>query len=233
MTEAELSEYIRAHYPRENEAHEWKGWRSIKPNVSSKKGEDLISYVSGIANMEGGAIVIGVEDETLKILGIENFHGFSPENLPHRLCGNCTNLSSEGLLVKTHNTTDTEKTVWIIHVPKHQPRTPVYAHKTAWQRNGDSLVALRPERMRAILREPLALLEDWSSVTVPTASLATLDPKAIEVAKGNYKSKFPHLAKEVDTWSDMTFLNKARVCREGQVTRAAILLLGLPKSGHY
>jgi len=162
MTEAELSDYIRTNYPRENAAHEWKGWASLRSNVSSRKADDLISYVSGIANMEGGAIVIAVEDGTLEISGINTFHDYTPENLPHRLCGNCTNLSSEELWVEEHETSDTGKTVWVVHIPKHQPRSPVYAHKAIWQRNGDSLVAMRPERMRTILTEPLGVVDDWS-----------------------------------------------------------------------
>jgi len=50
-----------------------------------------------------------------------------------------TNLSSEGLTVTEYITEDTDKTVWIIDIPKHQPRLPVYAHKKLWQRVGDSL----------------------------------------------------------------------------------------------
>ena len=148
--------------------------------------------------MEGGAIVIGVEDGTFNVLGIENFHDYTAENLPHRLCGNCTNLSSEGLYVEARTTTDTGKTIWVIHVPKHRPRMPVYAHKTCWQRNGDSLVAMRPERMHAILREPLGSREDWSKAIISEASLEDLDPKAIHVAREKYKGKFPHLTAEVD-----------------------------------
>lgn len=46
----------------------------------------------------------------------------------------CTNLSSEGLDISEYITEDTQKTVWIIHIPKHLPRRPVYAHKKVWQR---------------------------------------------------------------------------------------------------
>lgn len=233
MTEAELSDYIRTNYPRENTAHEWKGWTSLRSNVSSRKADDLISYVSGIANMEGGAIVIGVKDGTFEISGIDTFHDYTPENLPHRLCGSCTNLSSEGLRVEAHETSDTGKTVWIVHIPKHQPRLPVYAHKAIWQRNGDSLVPMRPERMHAILSEPLGVVDDWSRGVIPNATLKALDPQAILMARRNFKGKFPHLAGEVDQWTDETFLNKAKVCINGQVTRTAIILLGLPESTHY
>jgi ATP-dependent DNA helicase RecG len=183
--------------------------------------------------MDGGVIVIGVEDGTLNILGIEDFRDYTAENLPHRLCGNCTNLSSEGLWVEAFETSDTGKIVWVLHVPKHQPRMPVYAHKTAWQRNGDNLVMMRPEKMRAILAEPLVRVEDWSRTVAPGATVKDLDPAAILMARANYKGKFPHLAEETDGWSDETFLSKAKICIDGKITRAAIILLGLPESTHY
>lgn len=46
----------------------------------------------------------------------------------------CANLPSEGLLVEEFITDDSHKTVWVIHVPKHMKRRPVYAHSKAWQR---------------------------------------------------------------------------------------------------
>jgi len=39
--------------------------------------------------------------------------------------------------------------------------------------------------------------------------------------------------KEVDTWSDEVFLNKAKLTIEGRITNTAILLLGKPESLHY
>ena len=37
----------------------------------------------------------------------------------------------------------------------------------------------------------------------------------------------------MDGWDDLTFLNKAKVCIDGQITRTAIILLGKPESTHY
>ena len=130
-------------------------------------------------------------------------------------------------------TSDTQKTVWVIHVPVHLPRRPVYAHKKAWQRSGDSLIELTPEREAALLREPITVIEDWSREICEGATLEDLDPKAIAVARTNFKVKFPHLVDEVGEWSDKVFLNKARLSIDGKITRAAIILLGLSESVHY
>lgn len=233
MTDKDLQAYLQVHYAKENERCEWKNFSTLTHDVSGRKGDDVISYVSAIANMRGGHLVIGVEDKTLNISGIQNFRDYTPENLPARMSGNCTHLITEGLYVESITTTDTGKTVWIIHIPKHAPRKPVIAHKQAWQRIGDSLTKISQEREEAILNEPLHNIEDWSAAIVPDAAIDDLEPKAIAVARENYKNKFPDKAADVDTWDDATFLNKAKVTIKGKITRAAIVLLGKEESEHF
>lgn len=233
MTEGDLKNYLLMYFPKENDGCEWKLFSNLTHSISARKGEDVISYVSAISNVEGGYLVLGVEDGTLNISGIENFHDYTPENLPVRLMGNCTNLNSEGLKVESINTSDTGKTVWIIHIPKHMPRKPVYAHKTAWQRKGDSLIQLTREREDAILVEPIGRTNDWSATICEGASLNDLDDLALAKAKENFKSKFPDLAKDADIWDDITFLNKAKLTIKGSITKTAILLLGKPESEHF
>jgi len=233
MTGKELQDYIQEHFPKENEFCEWKSFRNLKHDISGSKGADVISYVSAIANMQGGNLIIGVEDKTLNITGIQNFHDYTPENLPARLAGNCANLSTEGLYVENHTATDTDKTVWIIHIPKHAPRKPVFAHKQAWQRVGDNLVKLTAEREGVILSEPLSNTEDWSEVIVHGATIEDLDSAAIVKARENYRNKFPEHAKDVEHWDDITFLNKAKAIIKGKITRSAIILLGKAESEHF
>lgn len=233
ITEEELKTLIFAKYPRENASCEWKGYSNLTHCVSGGEGEDIISYVSGIANMEGGHLLIGLEDGTGEILGIKEFHNLTSENLPPRLIGNCTNLSSEGLSVDEITTSDTKKTIWIINIPKHLPRKPVIAHKKAWQRSGESLIELTKEREDVILSEQIHQIEDWSADICEGATVEDLDEEAIKKAHENFITKFPHLKEEASGWDDITFLNKAKVTINGQITNTAILLLGKPESEHY
>ena len=154
MTASELTQYLLTHYPLENEKCEWKAFGNLKNLISGAAGEDVISYVSALSNMEGGCLVLGVEDKSLNIIGIKDFHTYTPENLPGRILGNCTFLVSEGLWVEPITTSDSQKTIWIIHIPKHTPRQPVIAHKKAWQRSGDSLIEMTQSRKETILCEP-------------------------------------------------------------------------------
>lgn len=232
MTKLELEEYIKIKYPKENDACEHKEFKNLKSSVSGRKGEDIISYVSAISNMEGGSLVLGVADKTLEIVGIEDVFDYTAENLPYRLVGNCTNLSTEGLAVEEIITSDTNQRVWIIHIPRHSPRKPVYAHKTAWQRSGDSLIELTFQREAVILSESLFIETDWSAKICKDATLDDLSLEAIEFAKEEYKTKHSKLANEVDKWSIEQFLAKAKLLKNGQITNACMLLLGKDESSY-
>ena len=234
MTAAELQHLLRERFAEENERCEWKEWQSLKSNVAGRKGEDLISYVSALANMDGGCVVIGARDGTLQPTGIADFAGFTEFSLPHRVLGNCPNLPSLGLRVECLHAADTGAVVWVVHVPRHQPRRPVYAHAKAWQRDGDSLVELREDRLAAILAEPL-LGEDWSAAVVSGASLRDLDPQALALARQQFGTKFgrERWAAELPLWNDMQFLDKAKLSIHGEITRAALLLLGRAESVHW
>ena len=227
MNSTELQQLLRARFPAENERHEWKAWRTLKHNVSGSKGEDLLCYVSAVANMDGGCIVIGAEDGTLVPTGIADTGDYSPDNLPHRLLGRCANLPSLGLHVEALHAADTGAQVWVVHVPRHAPRQPVLAHDKAWQRDHDKLVELRPDRLAAILNEPL-VGEDWSAAVVPGATLDDLDPHALALARRQFadKNARQRWAGDIAQWSDATFLDKARLTVHGSVTRAALLLVG-------
>ena len=231
MTAAQLQTWLQRNYPVENERHEWKSWHSLRHNISGTAGEDALSYVSALSNMEGGTLVVGAEDKTLRITGITEFAGFTPENLPQRLAGNCIHLPTEGLRVEPLVTSDTAQVVWLIHVPRHMQRQPVIAHRKAWQRVGSCLLEMRPDRHQAILAELLAG-RDWSAELVPCATLTDLDPSAIAKAREKFTAKHQQerWASEIPSWSTDKFLNQAKINLHGQITRTALLLLGLPQS---
>lgn len=226
MLEKELTQYIKTKYPLENESCEWKEYSSLNHSVKGREGNDIVSYISGISNMEGGVLIIGVNDTTGEIAGIQDFHHYTAENMKIRLAEQIINLPVEGLNIEQITTSDTNRTIWIIHIPKHSPRRIVYAQKTAWQRAGDSLIKITPEREDAILNEPLTITRDWSAETVPNANLADLDPEAIAKARHMYSIKNPRIKEEIKAWDDVTFLNNAKVTIKGHITYAALILLG-------
>lgn len=237
MLEFELQQYLQREYPRENARCEWKEFKNLKNSFSGDEKDDVISYVSVIANMEGGHLVIGVKDKTLEIVGTDvsrlTFNGqpANTQSATFKLTEQCTYLSSEGLSIEEFVTDDTNKRVWIIHIPRHLPRRPVLAHKKAWQRIEDSLVEMTNERMTAILEEPIYTAKDWSAEIIPNATVNDLDEVAVAKARKMFKKVHDRIPEsEVNAWSVEEFLSNSGVMIDGKITRAAILLLGKPSA---
>ncbi len=228
MTEAQLQQYLLRKFPKENEECEWKEFKNLKHSFNGDEGKDVLSYVSALANMNGGYLVIGVADKTLEIVGT-NTYNYDLEKARLRLLDQCANLPSEGLMVEDYITNDTKKTVWVIYVPRHMNRLPIYAHSKAWMRVDDSLIEMTKSRLQRILDErddPY----DWSAEVVEGATLQDLDPEAIKVAREGYKERYPRLAKDADAWPDSVFLDKAYLTVNGKITRTTLLLVGKPES---
>ena len=118
MLELELQQYLSHEYPQENARCEWKEFKNLKKSFCGDEKDDVISYVSAIANMEGGHLVIGVKDKTLEIVGTDisrlTFNGqpANTQSATFKLTEQCTYLSSEGLSIEEFVTDDTNKRVW-------------------------------------------------------------------------------------------------------------------------
>ena len=226
MQESEIQQYLLRNYPQENAHCEWKEFKNLKNSFCGDEKDDVISYVSAIANMEGGHLVIGVHDKTLDIVGTDTYN-YDRQKAILRLTERCVNLSTEGLDIDEFVTDDTNRKVWVIHIPKHLPKRPVFAHNKAWQRIEDSLVEMTAERMSAILDEPIFSETDWSAQIVADAMIEDLDEVAIAKARMMFKkvhSRIP--VAEVNAWTVETFLSKCGIMKNGGITRAAIILLG-------
>ncbi len=105
---------------------------------------------------------------------------------------------------------------------------PVSFYGTAWVRVGSSKTELskQPEKARALWTRG----SDWSAEICEQAGLDDLDPQAVAKARQQFVVKHPSQADQVAAWDDLTFLNKARVLKQGAVTQAALLLLGRGES---
>lgn len=118
----------------------------------------------------------------------------------------------------------------MFQIPPAPRGIPVAWEGHYYARDNESLIPLNIEKRRRIEAQTEA---DWSAVTCPDATIDDLDPRAIATARKNYKVKFPDKAAEVDSWNDITFLNKAKVTVKGKITRTAIILLGKEEAEHF
>jgi len=105
---------------------------------------------------------------------------------------------------------------------------PVKFYGRAFVRVGSSKVALRnyPDKERQIWGKRM----DWSAQVCAGATMEDLDPEALVRARQEYKKKFSGSSGEADAWNDIIFLNKAKLTIKGEITRAALLLLGRPEA---
>ncbi|ALO15051.1 Divergent AAA domain protein [Salinivirga cyanobacteriivorans] len=120
--------------------------------------------------------------------------------------------------------------VILFEIPAAPKGMPVAWKNHYYARDGESLAGLSIEKIERIRDQ---VQDDWSRAIIPEASLTDLDKSAIEKARLYYSEKNPHLKEDIFKWNDITFLNKAKLTINGNITRTAILLLGKPESDHY
>ncbi|WP_205961706.1 ATP-binding protein, partial [Pararhodobacter oceanensis] len=101
-----------------------------------------------------------------------------------------------------------------------------------YSRSGESLASLSLAKLDEIRAQTITT--DWSAQLVEGATLDDLDPAAIERARSDFALKHQNRIPpdEVRGWSVATLLDRAKVTQRGQVTRAALLLLGRGESAH-
>lgn len=85
MTEQEIREYIGVRFPEKNESCEWKEYKNLQNSLCGHEADDVVSYVSAISNMNGGSLIIGVEDGTFQVIGIQNLGSYNVESAKARI----------------------------------------------------------------------------------------------------------------------------------------------------
>jgi len=133
--------------------------------------------------------------------------------------------------IKTERIFTEKGNVIMLQIPVAPKGQPVSWKGHYYGRDGESLGALNSEEYDRIRNQKV--LVDWSAQIIHGATLNDLSSEAILKAREQFAEKNPKLKVAIDTWSDITFLNKAKVCINGKITNTAILLLGKPESEHF
>ncbi len=133
--------------------------------------------------------------------------------------------------IAIHRVVTTEGNVLMFQIPAAPKGIPVAWKNMFYARDGESLTGLNINKIERIRIQQAAI--DWSIGIVPKATLNDLSPDAIQKAREQYAEKNPKLKDEISTWDDLTFLNKAKLTINGQITRTAILLLGKPEADSF
>lgn len=213
-------------------------WVEFKHNKAEP--QEIGEYLSALSNAAAlhgqayGYLVWGVEDGSLAVMGTT----FKPHQ--HKGAGNedlepwLARLLSPRIDFRISEFEREGKAIVMILVQAANS-TPVAFSGREWIRVGSHKKPLRDyeEKERQLWRLLSGPEQDWSAQVCDGATLDDLDPKAISFARQEYRKKRPDLASEVDGWDDVTFLNKAKLCINGRITRTAIILLGKNEAEHF
>ena len=190
-------------------------------------------YISALANAAclkykpKAYLLYGIQDKTYEVVGTS----FDPYNtkgkgnqdlLPWITAGLIPNPGFEVFIVEHPG-----GRVVIFEIDPARG-TPVSFYGKSFIRVGSSKTNLKRhlDKERAIWTRG----SDWSAEVCKDATIEDLDPEAVAKAREQFAIKHPSQADDVTNWDDITLLNKARVLKQGNVTRTALLLLGRAES---
>ena len=130
--------------------------------------------------------------------------------------------------IEIHKCFRKDKRILVFQIPAAPRGMPVAFKRMHWGRDGEALVGLSIEKIERIRAQNVT--NDWSAGIIEEATIDDLDERAVALARELFKKRNPSKSDEVDTWDNITFLNKAKITQKGKITRAALLLLGKSES---
>jgi ATP-dependent DNA helicase RecG len=214
----------------ENEVVEFK-------EVSHDYDTDKIGrYFSALANeanlrdADAGWLVFGVNNKARAVVGTN----YRPERerldgLKHQIAQGAEPSTT---FRQIHELDVDGKRVVMLEIPPAPRGIPIAWQGQTYARAGESVTALGFTKQDEIRNQTLQ--GDWSAQLVDGATLDDLDPKAVERARSNFALKHQNRidAEVVRGWPVASLLDRAKVTQRGQVTRAALLLLGRAESAY-
>jgi len=223
-----------------NEEEE-QNWLEFKTNVAKQRAsitpEGIGEYISALSNgaclfnKDYGYLVLGVEDQTHKVVGTN----LKPRQLK---IGNqdlelwLRTLLYPKISFEIYELNYKNNPIVIFRIPATKTE-PVNFQKKPYIRINSQKTDLRnyPDYIRQIYNSQ----EDWSAKIIEKADISDLDEEALKLARTKFRDKNVNESfyPEIDKWDEKTFLDKAKVTINGKITRTVLILLGKPESAHY
>lgn len=228
MTEEKLTQLLEGFLSlaAENEIVEFK---KAENGFDTQKLGEYFSALSNEANLckQGfGWLLFGIHDKTHTVAGSQ----YKPTR---KALDTLKREIAEGInggitFTEIHELKYQGKRVILFQIPAAPQGFPISYKGHYYGRDGESLVALNINELETIRNQ--VKLFDWSAQLVEKATVEDLDSQAIAMARTLYMAKNKDKASEIASWSDKVFLNKAKLTIKGQITNAAIVLLGKEES---
>ena len=208
----------------ENEVVEFK---QAGHDYDTDKIGEYFSALSNEANLRGTErswLVFGVNDKTRTVVGT-NYRP-EPERL-HGLKNQIAQSTEPSITFRNIHVLNHEKgRVVLFEIPAAPRGIPIAWKGHYYARAGESRAPLGLDKLDEIRQQTLAM--DWTAQIVPGATLDDLDGTAVRKARESFAQKYSNriTLEEVMGWPLASFLDRARLTQNGQVTRATLLLLG-------
>lgn len=213
----------------ENEVVEFK---EAKKQYDFDKIGKYFSALCNEANLKGQRsawLVFGIKDSDKSIVGSQFRNKRADlDSLKAEIANHTTGRLT---FIEIYEVNTPDGRVVLFEIPTAPKGIPINWKGHYYGRDGEELNALNLEEVERIREQ--ARNEDWSAVIIEAATVDDLSPEAILKARESFKRKNSHLIEEINDWNDITFLNKAKVCIKGKITRTAVLLLGKSEAEHF
>lgn len=214
----------------ENEVVEFK--RAGNDYDTNKIGEyfSALANEANLRNVERAWLVFGVDNKTRSIAGSD--YRQDHERL-HSLKMQVAAETEPSITFRDiHELQIPQGRVVLFEIPAAPMGMPIGWKGHYYSRAGESLTSLGLDKQDEIRRQMGAM--DWSVQVVHGATLAHLDASALTRARESFAKKYANRFEpdELMRWTDSTFLDRAKLTQDGQITRTTLLLLGKDESAH-
>lgn len=212
----------------ENEVVEFK---QASTDYDTDRIGEYFSALSNEANLrsvERAWLVFGVNDGSRAIVGTN--YRIESERL-HGLKNQVAQGTEPSITFRNiHVLHDDAGRVVLLEIPPAPRGIPIAWKGHYYSRAGESRAPLGLDKLDEIRQQTLR--QDWTAQVVAGATFEDLDEAALRKARESFAKKYANrfASNEVEQWPLATFLDRARITQNGQITRAALLLLGKPES---
>lgn len=215
----------------ENEVLEFK---EAKNNYDFNKIGKYFSALANEANLKPQKywwLIFGVKDKNHSIIWTNYRMDISSlHNLKEEIWNKTTDKTT---FIEIYQLKKDWKRIVMFQIPSAPRWIPIAFDGHYYARNNESLQPLNIEKLERIRNQSTLL--DWSKQICKDATIKDLDLEAIKIAREKFTQKNKDQISEEDirNWDDITFLNKAKITIQWEITNTAILLLWKSESEHF
>lgn len=215
----------------ENEVVEFK---QAGNDYDTDKIGEYFSALSNEANLRSADrawLVFGINNKTRAVVGSD--YRMETERL-QSLKNQIAQATEPSITLREiHVLNHPKGRVVLFEIPPAPRGIPIAWKGHYFARAGESRTSLGLDKLDEIRQQTLQ--QDWTAQIIADATLANLDEEAVHKARESFAQKYANrfATDEVMNWPLTTFLDRARLTQNGQITRTALLLLGKAESAYF